>query len=148
MSQMDAYKIIKKLGSGGGGNVYLARHLRLDKKVVLKIDKRKINTSQDLLRREVDILKELSHPYIPRVYDFFIEDENVCTAMDYIEGESLDKALKRGERFPQAQVIKWAVQLLDALTYLHNPVHGDPPKGYAHSDIKPANLRRTPQGDI
>ena len=60
--------------------------------------------------------------------------------MDYIEGESLDKALKRGERFPQAQVIKWAVQLLDALTYLHNPVHGDPPKGYVHSDIKPANL--------
>lgn len=148
MSQMDAYKIIKKLGSGGGGNVYLAQHLRLDKKVVLKIDKRKINTSQDLLRREVDILKELSHPYIPRVYDFFIEDENVCTAMDYIEGESLDKALKRGERFPQAQVIKWAVQLLDALTYLHNPVHGDPPKGYVHSDIKPANLMRTPQGDI
>ena len=63
-------------------------------------------------------------------------------------GESLDKALKRGETFSQAQLIRWAVQLLDALAYLHNPVHGNPPKGFVHSDIKPANLMRTPQGDI
>ena len=149
MSQMDStYKIIKKLGSGGGGTVYLAEHLRLNKRVVLKADKREITTSRDLLRREVDILKELSHPHIPRVYDFFIEDGNIYTAMDYIEGESLDKALKRGETFSQAQLIRWAVQLLDALAYLHNPVHGNPPKGFVHSDIKPANLMRTPQGDI
>ncbi len=142
------YELIDKLGSGGGGSVYLARHLRLDKKVVLKKDKRKLRVSQDLLRREVDILKELSHPYIPRVYDFFVEGEEVYTVMDYIEGESLDKALKRGETFSQPQVIRWACQLLDALSYLHSPTHGDPPRGFVHSDIKPANLMRTIQGDI
>lgn len=150
MSQVIAstYELIEKLGSGGGGKVYLAQHLHLKKKVVLKADKRKNTTRQELLRREVDVLKELSHPYIPRVYDYFTEGNVVYTVMDYIEGESLDNALKRGERFSQPQVIKWACQLLDALHYLHSPIHGKPPKGFVHSDIKPANLMRTPQGDI
>lgn len=142
------YKIIDKIGSGGGGNVYLAEHLRLGKKVVLKIDKRKVTTRPELLRREVDILKELSHSYIPQVYDFFIEEDNVYTVMDYIEGESLDKPLKRGETFTQAQVIKWAKQLLEALQYLHSPTHGEPPRGYVHSDIKPANIMRKSNNEI
>ena len=142
------YEIIGKIGAGGGGNIFLANHLRLGKKVVLKADKRKITTRPELLRREVDILKELNHPYIPGVYDFFVENETVYTAMDYIEGESLDKPLKRGERFSQPQVVKWAIQLLKALSYLHSPIHGDPPRGFVHSDIKPANLMRTRDGDI
>lgn len=144
----DTYEILRKLGAGGGGNVYLARHLRLDKQVVLKADKRKVTTSPELLRREVDVLKNLKHPYIPRVYDYFVEEDTVYTVMDYVEGESLDKALKRGERFSQAQVIQWAVQLLQALAYLHSPTHGDPPKGYLHSDIKPANIMRQPDDTI
>lgn len=142
------YEIIEKIGAGGGGNVFLANHLRLGKKVVLKADKRKITTRTDLLRREVDILKDLSHSNIPQVYDFFIEGETVYTVMDFIEGESLDKPLKRGERFSQPQVIQWAVQLLEALCYLHSPTHGSPPRGFVHSDIKPANLMRTPDNDI
>lgn len=142
------YEIIRKLGAGGGGNVFLARHLRLDKQVVLKADKRKVTTSPELLRREVDVLKNLNHPNIPRVYDFFVEEDTVYTVMDYIEGESLDKALKRGERFAQAQVVQWAIQLLQALAYLHSPTHGDPPKGFLHSDIKPANIMRLPDNTI
>lgn len=142
------YEIIRKLGAGGGGNVYLVRHLRLDKQVVLKADKRKVTTSPELLRREVDVLKNLNHPNIPRVYDFFVEDDTVYTVMDYVEGESLDKALKRGECFSQAQVVQWAIQLLQALAYLHSPTHGDPPKGYLHSDIKPANIMRLPDDNI
>ena len=142
------YKIIERIGSGGGGVVYLANHLRLNKLVVLKADKRKITTREDLLRREVDILKKLGHTYIPQVYDFFVEDDTVYTVIDYIDGESLDKPLKRGEKFSQPQVIKWAVQLLEALCYLHNPGHENPPKGYVHSDIKPANIMCRPNGDI
>lgn len=142
------YEIIEKIGSGGGGVVYLANHLRLGKKVILKADKRKITARPELLRREVDTLKNLSHSYIPQVYDFFVENETVYTVMDYIEGESLDKPLKRGEKFPQPQVIKWGKQLCEALEYLHSPIHGDPPRGFVHSDIKPANLMRTPRNDI
>ncbi len=142
------YEIIGHIGEGGGGNVFLAKHLRLQKNVVLKADKRRISAKPELLRREVDVLKNLSHSYIPKVFDFFVENETVYTVMDYIEGESLDKPLKRGERFSQPLVIKWARQLLQALSYLHSETHGDPPRGYVHSDIKPANLMRTSFGDI
>ena len=142
------YEIIGHIGSGGGGNVYVANHLRLGKQVVLKADKRKNTSRPELLRREVDVLKELRHSYIPQVYDYFVEDGITYTVMDFIEGESLDKPLKRGECFSQPQVIKWAKQLLEALCYLHSPIHGEPPRGYVHSDIKPANLMRTPYNDI
>lgn len=142
------YEILEKIGSGGGGIVYLANHLRLNKKVILKADKRHMNARPELLRREVDVLKNLTHAYIPKVYDFFVENETVYTVMDFIEGESLDKPLKRGERFSQPQIVKWARQLLEALDYLHSPTHGDPPKGYVHSDIKPANIMITPYSDI
>lgn len=142
------YELIEKLGSGGGGSVYLANHLRLEKKVVLKRDKRKVTIDSTRLRREVDVLKDLSHPRIPQVYDFFIEDGNVYTVMEYVNGESLDKALRREKRFSQAQVIKWAIQFLEALSYLHSPTHGAPPRGYVHSDIKPANLMRTQRDEI
>lgn len=138
------YEIVQKIGSGGGGIVYLARHLRLGKWVVLKADKRALTVPQEVLRREVDALKNLSHTYIPQVYDFIQEDGIVYTVMDYIEGESLDKPLARGERFSQAQVIEWGCEILEALCYLHSR----PPNGILHADIKPANVMLTPQGDI
>ena len=144
----NTYEIIEKIGSGGAGVVYLATHLRLGKKVVLKADKRKPATKPEVLRKEVDVLKNLSHSYIPQVYDYFVENDTVYTVIDFIEGESLDKPLKRGETFSQPQVITWAKQILEALDYLHSPVHGDPPKGYIHSDIKPANIMKKPNGDI
>jgi serine/threonine protein kinase len=144
MTIASTYRIIGEIGSGGGGVVYLAEHLRLGKKVVLKADRRTLTSDPAMLRREVDALKDLSHTYIPQVYDFLSENGTVYTVMDYIEGESFDKALKRGERFSQAQVVEWACQLLEALQYLHNR----PPHGILHADIKPANVMLTPAGDI
>lgn len=146
MSQVIAgvYEIVKEIGSGGGGFVYLAKHLRLGKWVVLKADKRTLSAKPEALRREVDALKDLNNTYIPQVYDFVAENGVVYTVMDYIEGESLDKPLSRGERFSQPQTIRWARQLLNALCYLHSR----PPYGILHGDIKPSNIMLTPQGDI
>ncbi len=146
MSQVIAgiYELGKKIGAGGGGVVYLGTHLRLNKKVVLKADKRRLRTDPQALRREVDMLKNLRHTYIPQVYDFVQEDGVVYTVMDYIEGESLDKLLSRGEKPSQPQVIRWACQLLEALCYLH----GCPPHGILHGDIKPANIMLRPDGSI
>jgi len=101
------YEITRQLGTGGGGNIYLGRHLRLDKNVVLKADKRSLSKStMTSLKREAETLKNLSHAYIPQIYDFVIENGTVYTVMDYIEGESLDKALKRGERFTSRQIVQ------------------------------------------
>lgn len=138
------YEIEQRIGSGGGGIVYLGIHLRLNKRVVLKADKRSLNTKPEVLRREVDMLKELSHTYIPQVYDFVYEDGIVYTVMDYIEGESLDHVLERGQTPPQPQMIQWACQLLEALSYLHSR----PPHGILHADIKPANIMLRTNGDI
>ena len=60
------YEVYKQIGAGGGGIVYLGRHLRLDKPVVLKADKRTLSAEPEQLRREVDMLKGLSHTYIPQ----------------------------------------------------------------------------------
>lgn len=146
MSQIIAgtYEILEEIGSGGGGIVYRGRHLRLGKTVALKADKRTLSARPEVLRREVDALKNLSHTYIPQVYDFVEESGTVYTVMDYIEGKSLDKSLEQKERYSQAQIIRWACQLLEALCYLHSR----PPHGILHSDIKPANIMVTPEGDI
>ena len=138
------YEIDHKIGAGGGGIVYLGHHLRLEKQIVLKADKRRLSMKPEMLRREVDMLKDLSHTYIPQVYDFVQEDGIVYTVMDYIDGESLDKLLARGQKVSQAEIIKWACQLLRALVYLH----GRPPHGILHGDIKPANIMLRPSGDI
>ena len=138
------YEIDEKIGAGGGGVVYLGRHTRLHKLVVLKADKRSLSTKEESLRREVDMLKNLRQTYIPQVYDFVQQDGVVYTVMDYIEGESLDKILARGEKIPQPDIVKWSCQLLEALDYLHH--QGS--HGILHGDIKPANIMLLPDGDI
>lgn len=140
----DLYEIDEKIGAGGGGVVYLGRHMRLHKLVVLKADKRSLSTKEESLRREVDMLKNLRQTYIPQVYDFVQQDGVVYTIMDYIEGESLDKVLARGEKIPQPDIVKWSCQLLEALDYLHH--QGS--HGILHGDIKPANIMLLPNGDI
>ncbi len=138
------YEIQEPVGAGGGGIVYTGYHLRLDKRIVLKADRRRLGTKTEILRREVDMLKGLSHTYIPQVYDFVQEDGVVYTVMDFIDGESLDHLLKRGQIPAQPTIIRWACQLLEALTYLHSR----PPYGILHGDIKPANIMLRENGDI
>lgn len=146
MSQIIAglYEIEKEIGAGGGGIVYLGHHIRLQKKVVLKADKRSLSTDEASLRREVDFLKGLSNTYIPQVYDYVQENGIVYTVMDYIDGESLDKLLKRKQYLAQPEIIKWSCQLLEALSYLHK----QEPHGILHGDIKPANIMLRKNGDI
>lgn len=138
------YEIKEQIGAGGGGIVYLGRHIRLEKDVVLKADKRRLSASREALRREVDMLKNLRQTYIPQVYDFVEENGVVYTVMDYIEGESFDKILSRNQKIEQADLVKWSCQLLRALCYLH----AQPPYGILHGDIKPANIMLRPDGNV
>lgn len=136
------YEIEGEIGSGGGGVVYRARHLRLQTDVVVKKIKDEVR-GKVKSRQEADILKELKHPYLPRVYDFIETADGVYTVMDFIHGENLDEAVKHHGRYPQKQVRRWAEQLGEALDYLHAQ---KPP--IVHSDIKPANIMLTKEGDV
>lgn len=138
----DTYQILGEIGAGGGGVVYYAKHLRLQTDVVVKRIKDEVR-GKIHSRQEADVLKKLKHPYLPRVYDFIETNEGVYTVMDYIPGQSLDKVLRERKRFSQKQVLKWAEQLGEALAYLHNQ---NP--AIIHSDIKPANIILTPEGNI
>ena len=138
----NTYQVIGPIGSGGGGTVYRAYHLNLKKDVVLKLINDKAKKSLDA-RGEVDILKNVKHTYLPTVFDFQEVNGQIYTVMDFVQGSDFSKLLKDGNRFSQKDVIKWAGQLCEALDYLHRQ---NPP--IIHSDIKPANIMLTPEGDI
>jgi serine/threonine-protein kinase len=130
----NTYLIEEKIGAGAVGTIYKAYHLRLKKYVVIKQIKQELRGKINE-RIEVDILKNLKHSYIPQVYDFVEHNDEVYTIIEYIAGSSLADELKKRKRFPQKRVIKWAIQLCEALSYLHSrniPV--------IHSDIKPDNI--------
>lgn len=138
----NTYQIIKPIGSGGVGIIYLGYHLNLQKHVVIK--KVKDHCSGLMNNRiEVDILKSLHHTYLPQVYDFLEIDDGIFTVMDYISGHDLMYYLESGYQFPEEQIVLWMKQLCEVLAYLHSR---KPP--IIHCDIKPGNIMITDEGNI
>lgn len=136
------YRLLEEIGSGGGGIVYKAYHERLKKYVVIKQIRDCVKGILES-RAEVDILKNLSHMYLPQVFDFFEMEGEIYTVIDFIPGISLEEALEKEGRFDQKEVLKWANQLAQALAYLHSQI-----PSIVHSDIKPANIMLRPNRDI
>jgi serine/threonine protein kinase len=138
------YQIIRSIGHGGMGAVYLARDQRLGHTVALKETFFTEERMRRAFEREARLLAHLRHPALPKVTDHFDEDGGQFIVMEFISGEDLEILLaQRGEPFEVSQVLLWADALLKALAYLHSQ---DPP--ILHRDIKPANLKLTPQGEI
>lgn len=135
------YRIESELGSGGGGVVYKAWHTRLQKYVVIKELKRGSANDIETQRNEVEALKNVKSAYLPQVFDFLTEGERIYTVMEFIEGESLDKLLDRGQKFTQPQIVRWYGQLASALEAIHK-------QNVCHRDIKPANIMLMPNGDV
>lgn len=139
----DTYIIGKEIGSGGGGTIFSAYHDRLKKKVAIKKIHDNGNYDVEIVRREADILKNLKHSYLPQVFDFLMLDSGVYTVMDFIEGKSLEEILKAETKLNEKKVIKYGIQICEALAYLHSqhPV-------IIHGDIKPANIMITPDDNV
>ncbi|GBC98911.1 Serine/threonine-protein kinase StkP [bacterium HR17] len=130
------YRLERVLGCGGMGAVYLATDLRLGNKVALKENLDMSPESQNQFAMEARILAHLRHPHLPRVQDFFVADGRQYLVMDYIAGDSLEDLVRKRGPLPPAEAVKWLLQVLDAVQYLHAQ---NPP--IIHRDIKPANIK-------
>jgi len=139
------YRVVRELGHGGMGTVYEALDQRVNCIVALKETIAGDNDeARRAFEREASLLGNLRHSALPKVMDYFSEDEGDFLIMEFIPGYDLAELLDlRGNPFPQAQAMRWADELLKVLEYLHGQ---QPP--ILHRDIKPSNLKLTKQGEI
>jgi serine/threonine-protein kinase len=151
----DRYVIKKPIGRGGMGSLYLADDNRLaGRRCAIKEVQQDSDLPSDILEqaraqfyREASVLAQLDHPTLPKVSDYFSDEDRDYLVMDYVPGDDLktlmDQARRKGEFLPIDDILSWGQQLADALAYLHNQ---DPP--VIHRDIKPSNLKLNQQGLI
>ncbi len=141
------YKILNKVGQGGMSVVYLAMNEKANKQWAVKEVRKDgvldFESVKQGLIAETDILKKLSHPNLPSIVDVIDTNDSFIIIMDYIQGNSLNKALEEFGAQPQEFVIEWAKQLCDVLGYLHsrNPA-------IIYRDMKPANIMLKPDGNV
>ena len=140
--QFGHYRVESRLGSGGVGEVYLARDLRLDRRVAIKIlNERRVadERARARFRREAHALSRLNHPHIATIFDFDQQDGRDFLVMEYIDGMSLRDVGTDG--LPPPDVIRLGTQLAEALVAAHGA-------GVVHLDLKPGNLMLTPDGRL
>lgn len=136
----DRYRIDALLGQGGMGAVYDAWDPRLSVRCAIKENLLFTEANQRQFEREAQMLARLHHPHLPRVTDhFLIPGQGQYLVMDFVEGEDLRHRLERLGPLPEAEVTRWAEDVLGALTYLHQ-------RHIIHRDIKPANIKINPEG--
>ena len=137
------YRILAELGRGGMGAVYRAHDENLGVDVAIKENLFVSPEFAQQFRREAVLLASLRHPNLPRVTDHFvIPDQGQYLVMDYIAGDDArERLVARNAPLPEAEVLRWARDILDALIYLHGL-----PQPVVHRDIKPGNVKITPEG--
>lgn len=142
------YEILKQIGKGGMSTVYLAMDQHLNKQWAVKEIRHKADDKEShiiiqSLVAEANLMKKLDHPALPRIVDIIDSRDTIYVIMDYIEGEPLSRILEREGPQPEEDVLEWAKQLCDVLSYLHTR---KPPVIYR--DLKPGNIMIRPDGNI
>jgi eukaryotic-like serine/threonine-protein kinase len=147
------YKVQERIGQGGMGSIYLADDIRLKgRQCALKeveydraLPENIRQEARDQFLREATILARLDHPNLPKVSDFFSSGARDYLVMDYVPGKDLRAMLMEARRnkafLKEKDVLAWAEQLANALSFLHAQ---EPP--IVHRDIKPSNLKLMPHG--
>lgn len=142
------YKILEKLGEGGMGEVYLAEDTRLHRKVALKLRPLYLVGDEETrarFEREAQSAAALNHPNIVTIHEIGESEGQIYIAMEYVEGESLQKLIDRqtkvGQTLPLSQILDIAIQICEGLSKAHRV-------GVVHRDIKPDNLAFDREGRV
>lgn len=133
------YKLLRPLGKGGMGTVYLGEHTLLRRRAAIKVfapHKDDNETSLKRMEAEAQTVAQLDHPHIVRAYDFDRVDPYYYFAMEYVEGTDLGKLVQDRGALPIRQALDYIRQAALGLAHAHQ-------KGIVHRDIKPANLLLT-----
>jgi outer membrane protein assembly factor BamB/tRNA A-37 threonylcarbamoyl transferase component Bud32 len=151
---VDRYEITRFLSKGGMGAVYLARDRHFPNVTKLVAVKEMINTVRDSVtsrisletfEREANLLASLSHPAIPKVFDYFHQGRRAYLVIEYISGSDLESLLAEVDYpLPEDKVVNWAIQICDVLSYLHN----HKPNPIVFRDMKPSNIMLRDDGRV
>jgi serine/threonine-protein kinase len=137
--QIGPYEVVAPLGSGGMGEVFLARDTRLPRKVAIKrVRSAGDPDGQRQIMREARTVALLNHQNIAAIYDILDHDGTLHIVMEYVEGETLASKLREGPLAPEI-ALEYTRQIAHALAYAHG-------EGVIHCDIKPSNVMITPDG--
>ncbi len=138
---LDRYEILKPLGQGGMGEVFLARDTLLDRQVALKFLSKKLQespTARARFLREAKSAAGLDHPFICKVYEAREADGKLFIAMEYVAGETLQARLCKGP-LSVKEAVQVATEIAEALEVAHD-------QEIVHRDLKPSNVMITKQG--
>jgi predicted Ser/Thr protein kinase len=141
------YSLVRILGRGGMGVVWLAHDEKLEREIALKfLPELMVFDEQAVvnLKRETKKSQELRHHHIVSVYDFVSDEHTACIAMEYVDGPTLSalKARKDNNCLEVAEIAPWIEQVCDALSYAHEKAK------VVHRDLKPANLMLNSKGEL
>lgn len=135
------YRVVRPLGAGGMGQVFLAEDIRLGRHVALKSLAGKWLASpsaRQRLMREARAVGVLAHPNIATLYDVLEDGPRLLLVMEYVDGKTVKEMIDAGA-IPAGQVLRVAVQVAGAIGYAHD-------RGVIHCDLKPANIQVAPDG--
>lgn len=129
------YEVVRLLGQGGMGSVYLARERLLERLVAVKVLRRELmhGDARERFVREARTAARLTHPHIVPLYSFGQAGDTLYYIMGFVEGDSLEHRLARGPRLPVSESRRILAELADALEYAHG-------QKVVHRDIKPDNV--------
>lgn len=142
-SQINQYKILEKIGSGGQGTVYKALDTKLNRTVVIKVLPPELTQKTANFRRferEAQLCSQLDHPNICTIFDFNNADGVFYIAMQYVEGKNV-RQMVAGRPQELKSALSIAIQVTDALAYAHS-------KNIIHRDIKAGNVMVTDTGQV
>ncbi|MFT3746012.1 MAG: serine/threonine-protein kinase [Pyrinomonadaceae bacterium] len=142
-SQINQYKILEKIGSGGQGTVYKALDTKLNRTVVIKVLPPELTQKTANFRRferEAQLCSQLDHPNICTIYDFHSAEGVFYIAMQFVEGKNV-RQLVAGRPLELKSAVSIGIQVADALAYAHS-------KNIIHRDIKAGNIMVTDSGQV